>query len=311
MDRSEVTLERMRTFVRVAERGSFSAVARELSVGQATISRHVAELEQALGIVLINRTTRTLSLTPEGTRYHQDARDILNRVEEAMDGLHRAGDGLSGPIRISCTAALGVRHVARALFAFQDLHPAIAIDLNVSDVRIDLVHEAADVAIRLGRLEDSSMVRKFVGSSRRVLVASRGYLALHGSPESPDDLQHHRTIRMSNVADSGTLVLRRADQTVVSVPFGGRLLVDHGLAAREAIAHGRGIAPAHLWLIDDLIESGAVEVVLPDYTPEAVPLSMLIVPGRVRIQRVRVLVNELASFLRELPGVRVQTDRNG
>lgn len=303
MDRSDVTLERIRTFVRVAERGSFSAVARELGVGQATISRHVLELEHALGVVLINRTTRRLALTPEGERYHQDARDILNRVEEATDGLHRAGDGLSGSVRISCTSALGVRHVAKALFAFQDRYPGIAIDLNLSDVRIDLVHEAADVAIRLGPLEDSSMLRKFVGSSHRVLVASRGYLALHGSPESVDDLRNHRAIRMSNVADSGTLILRRADQTVVSMPFDGQLLVDHGLAAREAIAHGRGIAPAHIWLIDDLLESGEVEVVLPGYAPEPVPLSILIVPGRLRIQRIRVLVDELASYLRELPGV--------
>ena len=305
MDKSEVTLERMRTFVRVAERGSFSAVARELGAGQATISRHVLELEHALGVVLINRTTRRLALTPEGERYHQDARDILSRVEEAMEGLHRAGDGLSGPIRISCTAALAVRHVTKALFAFQDRHPGVAIDLNVSDVRIDLVHEAADVAIRLGPLEDSSMLRKFVGSSRRVLVASRDYLAVHGSPESPDDLRHHRTIRMSNVADSGTLVLHKADETMVSVPFSGQLLVDHGLAALEAIAHGRGIAPTHLWLIDDLLESGEIEVVLPDYAPEPVPLSILIVPGRLRIQRIRVLVDELASFPRELPGVHV------
>lgn len=305
MDKSEVTLERMRTFVRVAERSSFSAVARELGAGQATISRHVSELEHALGVVLINRTTRRLALTPEGERYHQDARDILSRVEEATDELHRAGDGLSGPIRISCTAALGIRHVAKALFGFQDRHPGIAIDLNVSDVRIDLVHEAADIAIRLGPLEDSSMLRKFVGSSRRVLVASRGYLALHGAPESPDDLLHHRTIRMSNVADSGTLVLRGSDRKVTSVPVGGQLLVDHGLAAREAIVHGRGIAPAHFWLIDDLLETGAVEVVLPGYAPEPVPLSILIVPGRLRIQRIRMLVDELASFLRELPGVHV------
>lgn len=295
----------MRSFVRVAERGNFSAVAREQGVGQATISRHVAELERALGTTLINRTTRHLTLTPEGTRYHQDARDILSRVEEAGDGVHQATESLAGSIRISCTAALAIRHVAPALFAFQDQHPNVAIDFNVSDVRIDLVQEAADIAIRLGRLEDSSMHRKFVGSSRRVLVASREYIARHGSPDSPDDLRHHRAIRMSNVADSGTLVLRGPGQSIASVPFGGQLLVDHGLAAREAVAHGRGIAPTHLWLIDDLIESGAVEVVLPGYAPEPVPLSILIVPGRLRIQRIRLLVDELTSFLRELPGIHV------
>lgn len=293
----------MRSFVRVAERGSFSAVAREQDVGQATISRHVAELEQALGTILINRTTRHLTLTPEGARYQEDASAILRLVDEASEGLHQASDALSGSVRVSCTAALGVRHVARALFAFQDRHPGVEIDLKLSDVRIDLVQEAADIAIRLGALADSSMQRKHVGASRRILVAARDYLERHGTPASPDDLRHHSTIRMSNVADSGTLVLRGPGRSTATLPFGDRLLLDHGLAAREAIAQGRGIAPAHLWLVDDLLESGVVERVLPDYAPEPVPLSILIVPGRLRIQRVRLLVDELGTFLRGLPGV--------
>lgn len=303
MDRSDVTLERMRSFVRVAERGSFSAVAREMGVGQATVSRHVAELEQALGTTLINRTTRQLSLTPEGGRYHEDARAVLRLVEEAGEGLYRASDALSGSVRVSCTAALGVRHVARALFAFQDRHPRVEIDLKLTDTRIDLVQEAADIAIRLGTLADSSMQRKHVGLSRRILVASRDYLERHGTPTSPDDLRHHRTIRMSNVADSGTLVLQGPDRSMATVPFGDRLLLDHGLAAREAIVQGRGIAPAHLWLIDDLLDIGAIVKVLPDHRLEPVPLSILAAPGRLRIQRVRLLVDSLTAFLRGLPGV--------
>ena len=303
MDRSDVTLERLRSFVRVVERGSFSAVAREEGLGQSTVSRHVAELEQALGTILINRTTRRLTLTPEGMRYLEDARVILRLVDEAGEGLHQASDALSGPVRVSCTAALGVRHVARALFAFQDQHPRVEIDLKLSDVRIDLVQEAADIAIRLGTLADSSIQRKHVGASHRILVASRDYLERHGTPASPDDLRHHRTIRMSNVADSGMLALRGPDQNTVTSPFGNQLLLDHGLAAREAIAQGRGIAPAHLWLVDDLLESGVVGRVLPDYAPEPVPLSILAVPGRLRIQRVCLLVNELVTFLRGLPGI--------
>lgn len=303
MDKSAITLERMRSFVRVAERGSFSAVAREHGVGQATITRHITELEGALGITLLSRTTRRVTLTAEGTDYLDNARTILRLVDEAADDARSAGDRLDGKIRVSCTAALGVRHVQRILFAFQDQHPNVSIDLRLSDVQIDLVREAVDIAIRLGPLADSSMQRKAIGNSQRVLVASRAYLEEHGRPQQPDDVLHHRTIRMSNIVGSETLVLHSQEGRSCSIPFDGLLLVDHGLAAREALIQGRGIAPAHIWLVDDLLQAGSMEQVLPDYTLEPVPLSILIVPGRARIKRVRSLIDTVSDALKALPGI--------
>ena len=303
MDRSNVTLERMRSFVRVVERGSLSAVAREEGVGQSTVSRHVAELEAALGASLLNRTTRRLTLTDEGRRFHAEVRTILRLVDEATDGVRNAGGGLTGTVRVSCTAALGVRHVCRALFALQDRYLGISIDLSLTDERIDLVREATDVAIRLGPLAESSLQRKAIGRSRRILVASRGYLADHGRPQHPADLSRHLAIRMSNVAGSDTLCLHGPDGATARIPVGGNLLVDHGLAAREALAQGRGIAVAHVWLVDDLLAADAIEQVLPDHAPEPVPLSILVVPGRIRIKRVRLVVDALAAALSELPGL--------
>jgi DNA-binding transcriptional LysR family regulator len=304
MDKSAVTLERMRTFVRVTERGSFSAVAREQRVGQSTVTRHLSELESALGVTLLSRTTRRVTLTAEGLRYREHASAILKLVAEAADDVREASDHLNGRIRISCTAALGVRHVTKALFAFQDRHPGIVIDLGLSDERIDLVRDAVDIAIRLGPLADSTMQRKAIGHSHRILAASRAYLEAHGRPQEPDDLLRHRAILMSNIVGSETLTLRRPDGGTATVSLDGPLLVDHGLAAREALMEGRGIASAHMWLIDDLLASGEVERVLPDYAPEPVPLSILIVPGRARIRRVRSLIDALASTLSTLPGIR-------
>lgn len=310
MDKSVVTLDRMRSFVRVADRGSLSAVAREQGVGQSTITRHVAELERALGVSLLNRTTRRVTLTEEGARYHAEARTILRLVDEATDEARSAGNDPAGKVRVSCTAALGVRHVARALFDFQDRHPNVSVDLGLSDVRIDLVREAVDIAIRLGPLADSTMQLKPVGYSGRVLVASRHYLAVHGCPETPDELIRHQAIRMSNIVGSDALTLSRSGEEPRSIPFAGRLTVDHGLAAREALIQGRGIAPAHLWLVDDLLSVGAVEQVLPDFALEPVPLSILFVPGRARIKRVRLLIDALATFLSELPGVHARPSGN-
>jgi len=302
-DRSGVTLERMRSFVRVAERGSLSAVAREQGVGQSTITRHVAELEQALGVSLLSRTTRRVTLTEEGTRYHDEARTILRLVDEATDEARHAGGEPMGKVRLSCTGALGVRHVMRGLFDLQDRYPGIAVDLSLSDERVDLVRDAVDVAVRLGPLGDSTLQRRHIGFSRRILVASRGYLAHAGRLEAPEDLGRHDAIRMGNIAGSETLPLHDASGKVKRASFSGRLVVDHGLAAREALIAGRGIAAAHLWLVDDLLASGEVEQVLPAYDVEPVPLSLLFVPARARIARVRLVIDAVAILLEEIPGI--------
>ncbi|MFD1333220.1 LysR family transcriptional regulator [Methylopila musalis] len=303
MDRSDVTLERMRSFVRVAERGSLTAVARELNVGQSSVTRHLRELEQALGVALLTRTTRRVALTEEGRRYYAHAVQILRLVEQAADEARSAGGTAAGVVRVSCTAALGVRHMSRLIFAFQDRHPEIAVDLSLTDERIDLVREGVDVAVRLGPLADSAMKLRRLGESRRILVGAPEYLAQHGRPATPDDLARLDGVRMSNVAGSDALALEGPDGAVCAVPFGGRLRVDHGLAAREAYLAGRGVGPAHLWLVDDLLADGRLERILPDHALAPTPLSLLIAPERADIARVRLLVEFLAAEASRIPGV--------
>ncbi|MGN6778137.1 LysR family transcriptional regulator [Rhizobium sp.] len=303
MDRSDVTLERIRTFVRVAERGNLSAVARELNIGQSSVTRHVRELEEALGVALLSRTTRRVTLTEEGGLYYANAIQILRLLEQATDEARSARSVSAGTVRISCTAALGVRHVSRLIFAFQDRHPDIAVDFSLTDERVDLIREGVDIALRLGPLADSSMKLRAIGQSRRVLVASPAYLASRGRPATPEELKDHEGVRMSNVAGSESLVLERAGGIRHLVPFSGHLRVDHGLAAREAFVAGRGLGPAHIWLVDDLLADGRLEAVLPDYAPPAVPLNMLIAPERTGIARVRLLVEFLAEGMLRVPGI--------
>jgi len=303
MDKSDVTFERMRTFVRVAERGSLSAVAREHGVGQSTITRHLRELEEAVGVPLLSRTTRRVTLTDEGGRYYANCIQILRLVEQAGDEARGRRGAPAGAIRLSCTAAFGVLHVSRLIFAFQDRFPDIGIDLSLTDERIDLVREGVDIALRLGPLTDSSMRLRSLGQSRRLLVAAPAYLAARGRPAVPQDLSGHEGIRMSNVAGSETLVLQGPDGECHAVPFGGRFRVDHGLAAREALAAGRGIAPAHQWLVDDLLAAGRLDAILIDYVLPRVPLSMLIVPERAGIARVRLLVDFLIEQIGGIAGI--------
>ncbi len=303
MDKSDVTLERMRTFVRVAERGNLTAVARELGTGQSTVTRHLAELETAVAAPLLSRTTRRVSLTEEGSRYYAQCVQILRLVEQAGEEIRDTRGAPAGTVRVSCTAALGVLHITRLIFAFQARYPEIHVDLSLTDERIDLVKEGADIAIRLGPLTDSTMKLHPLGESRRLLVAAPAYLAEHGRPERPEDLARHNVIRMSNVAGSETLMLTGPDGRVQTVPVAGNLRVDHGLAAREAFRAGRGIAPAHRWLVDDLLSSGELEQLLPDHTLPPTPLNMLIVPERAQIARVRLLIDELDKEVRALPGM--------
>jgi DNA-binding transcriptional LysR family regulator len=303
MDKSEVTLSHMRTFVRVAERGNLSAVARELGVGQSTITRHLRELEEALGVPLLSRTTRRVSMTDEGNRYYSNSVEILRLVEQAGEEARTTRGAPAGTIRISCTAAIGVLHVSRLIFAFQDRYTDIAVDLSLTDERIDLVRQGIDVALRMGPLNDSSMKLRALGQSRRQLVAAPAYLAARGTPAVPKDLVGHQGLRMTNIAGSDTLLLLGPGGERHTVPFGGRLRVDHGLAAREALVAGRGIGPAHLWLVGDLLAAGRLQAVLPDYSLPPVPLNLLIVPERANVARVRLLVDFLADRIGSIPGI--------
>src|SRR4029450_1280020 len=149
MDKSDVTFERMRTFVRVAERGSLSAVARELGAGQSTITRQLRELEEAVGVPLLSRTTRRVTLTDEGGRYYANSIQILRLVDQAAHEARATRGASAGTIRVSCTAAFGVLHVSRLIFAFQDRYPDVGVDLSLTDERVDLVREGVDIALRL------------------------------------------------------------------------------------------------------------------------------------------------------------------
>lgn len=303
MEQSDVTLDRMRTFMRIAERGSLTAVAREFGHGQSTITRHLHELEQALGVSLFTRTTRRVALTDEGLRYYEHCLKILCLVEHANQEMRETRQATVGTIRISCTAALGSLHISQLVFAFQDKHPGIRVEFNLTDERIDLVQEGVDIALRLGPLTDSTMKLRALGESHRVLVASPSWLATHGKPQVPEDLAGLEGIRLSRVQGSDRLVLHGPDGKRSTLPFRGRLTVDHGLAAREAFLASRGFGPAHRWLVEDCLADGQLERVLPDYELTSSPLSMLISPERASLHRVRLCVDFLAERIAKIPGI--------
>ena len=303
MDKSDITFERLRSFVRVAERGSLSAVAREFGVGQSTITRHLRELEDSLGVALLSRTTRSVSLTDEGRRYYANVMEILRLLDEANDEIRGDREASSGIIRVSCSAFFGMMHLCRLIFAFQDRYPEINVDLVLTDERLDLVRDGVDLAIQIGHLVDSEMKLKPLGEARPMMVASPEYIARHGRPLRPEDLSTHEVIRKTNVPRSNQLSFTDSVGQVHVATFEARFRVDHGLASREALIAGRGIAPVPRWLVDDLLTDGRLEVLLPDYLLPATPLNMLLVPERANVTRVRLLKDFLAENIGTIPGV--------
>lgn len=296
-------LELMRTFVRVVERGNLSAVAREAALGQATVSRHLKDLEAAVGTQLLQRTTRQLGLTEAGALYYERARTILGLLDQTHEDIRAAQALPGGVVRLSCTSAFGVLHLSRILFAFQDLHPRIRIDLGLTEERIDLVREDVDLVVRLGALGDSSLVARRLGQAQRLLVASPGYLASHGTPHSPQDLARHNGIRFLGLASSNALQFTDPAGKTGSVAFSGDFQVDQGLAIREALLAGRGLGPVHQWLVADLLAAGRLQVILPEYRLEPVPMHVLVVPGRSKLARVRLLIEFLAKEIPAVPGI--------
>lgn len=303
MNKSDVSLERMRTFVRVVERANFSQVARELGVAQPSVTRHLKELEMALGVSLLKRTTRQIAITEEGQRYYQRCLQILRLVDDAGAEVSSNSHTLKGKVKLSCTSAFGILHLCPLLYEFQDQYPEIEVEANLTDEKIDLVKEGVDFTIRLASLNDSSLKCRKLGGSERLLVASPAFLSKHSNIKKPQDLQQLEAIKMGMVIDSNNVRLISLSGEGQNVKLSGRILFDHGLAAKSALQAGRGFGVTHRWLIDDLLESGELIRLLPDYQLTVTPLSLLIAPERADIARVRCLIDFLIERIRLIPGI--------
>ncbi|MCQ9469588.1 LysR family transcriptional regulator [Pseudomonas alliivorans] len=281
----------MSCFVRTVETGSFSAAGRDLGLGQPNVSRYVAALEDHLQTRLLHRTTRKLTLTPEGERYYADARRILDSVEQSESSL-RGNVTPSGLLRVACPTALAhtfiVPHVAR----FLGRYPELSLDLQINDRYVNLVDEGAELAIRIGHLEDSAMRARPLAWFERVCVASRAYLEKRGSPSSPDDLKDHDCL-IYTLLSTGTNWRFKDSE----VPISGRLRVNSPEAIREYVNAGLGIAQGPRWLYEEGLESGNLQLVLNDYVAPPVPIQVVYLANRLLPQRAIVFMDFMADVL--------------
>lgn len=284
----------MTCFARTVETGSFSAAGRDLGLGQPNISRNVAALEDHLQTRLLHRSTRKLSLTPEGERYYAEIRRILDAVDESESGFRNNVDP-SGLLRVACPTALGHEFVLPYVATFLERYPRLTLDLQLSDRYVNLVDEGTELAIRIGQLEDSALRARRIGSYERVFVASKDYLARRGVPYHPDDLRNHDCVVYTLLTSSA--IWRFRD---VEIPVSGRLRVNSPEAVRTAVMAGLGVGHGPAWLFDEGLKSGRLKLILQGHSAPSVPVQIVYVANRLLPTRAIVFMDFIADVFSEI-----------
>ncbi len=290
------------SFVNVANKGSLSAAARHEGIAPGMVGRRLDALEARLGVKLTQRTTRRLSLTPEGSAFLEDCQRILRELEEAEGAVSARSQTASGHLRITAPAGFGRQHVAPLIPRLARQHPRLTIGLELSDRVSDLISEGFDCAIRFGEQADAALVRVKLGDARRAVVAAPAYLRQHGTPQTPAELAQHQCLSFgdSDAPQRGWPFI--VGGKAVTEKVGGRLTCNDGAVLHEWSLAGMGLAWRSLWEVGDDLAAGRLVRVLRDY--EAEPTSIYCVfPARKHLpQRTRIFIDFIKAEF-EAPGL--------
>ena len=287
-------LKTMETFVAVAMRGTLTAAAGAEGVAPAVVSRRLDALEEHLGVKLMVRTTRKVSLTFEGSAFLEDCQRILRDVGDAEAAVALGGVKARGHLRISAPAGFGRRHVAPLLLGFLEDNPEVNANLDLSDRLVDLVNENVDCAVRIGELADSSLVSVRLGEMRRLVVASPDYLARRGVPPAPTFLAEHDCL---SLGQQRGWVFREAEGSAktMTVKVGGTLECNDGAVLHDWALAGRGLAWRSLWEVGEDLRTGRLVSVLDDWAAPPVGIHAVFAQRRHLPLRVRLFVDLLKT----------------
>lgn len=283
-------------FSAVVEASSFVAAADSLGMSKAAVSRYVSELEQRLGVRLMHRTTRRLSLTPEGEVFLARCRDILSSIEasEAEISTHRLR--VSGLLKVSVPVSFGIRHLAPLWHEFLALHPQVSLDVQLADRVIDLVDEGCDLAVRIARLPDSSLISRKIASTRLVLCAAPSYLERKGNPGHPSDLTGHDLLGYSLLATGDQWHFEGPDGPV-TVKVRPRFVSNNGDSCIAACVQGAGIQLQPTFLIDQELRRGALVEILPKFRAVTLGIYAVYPTRQLVLPKVRALIEFLDARL--------------
>lgn len=285
----------MTAFVRTVETGGFSAAARQLGLTPSALSKLVTRLEDRLGARLLQRTTRRLQLTAEGEAFYARALPILKAMDEAEAEVTEAGTSPRGLLRLHCGSTFGMHQLAPAIPRFQARHPSVSLDLTISDERLDMMQEGVDLAIRIGPLDESTLVARRICNLERVICAAPAYLERHGRPRTPDDLQRHNCLWITSLP-----ALRRwpfdTDEGIRVVHVDGNVVTNNAETVLQLAVAGVGITRLSDVVVADAIRAGALVPILGDWHHvEPVPLFATYPSGRNLSPKVRAMVDFLVE----------------
>ncbi|MGA8205375.1 MAG: LysR family transcriptional regulator [Woeseiaceae bacterium] len=288
-------------FVTVVETGSFTAAADRLGVAKSAVSRRVSDLEDRLGVQLLRRTTRRLNLTDTGRAFHEHASRILADLDEAESAVLQQHGELRGTLKVALPLSFGIRHMCAPIAEFSRRHPRVEFDLDLNDRRIDLLQEGVDVAVRIGRLRDSSLIARRLFDARSVVCASQSYLDRYGVPETPEDLGRHRCLLYSNIPDPTRWVCSDRSGTRHEVRVTGALTASSGDFLLAAAIQGLGIAVEPTFNAGEAISRGELVPLLTDYEWPVSPAWAVYPPTRHLSYRVRAFIDYLADCFSGTP----------
>lgn len=289
----------MHVFVRVAETGTFSAVARERNTTQSAISKLVAALEQHLGVRLLTRSTRALALTDDGRRYFEQARRLVAEVAEVELQLRHGTHQLEGTMRIAAPVGFGLRVMMPLVKRFLADHPQVRIDLRLHDHYIDLVEQGIDMAVRIGHLSDSALIARSIGRSQGTLMASASYPA---ALSAPNDLLLHSCIVYTELSSKNVWHFSHADGREVAIAVTGALQSNSSEVVRAALLDGMGIAYAPSWMATQELAEGRVRALLPEWVIAPLPINLVWPKHRQQVARVRAFADFLGGALADSGG---------
>jgi DNA-binding transcriptional LysR family regulator len=256
-------LQEMAVFSKVVAAGSLSAAARELGLSPALVSRRLAALESRLGVRLVNRTTRSLNLTVEGSRYYDACTRVLAEIEEADAEVSAGRVEAQGALKVALPASFGHQHVAPLVPQFATRYPKVQLALSLSDRSVNVMDEGFDVAVCIADLQDSSLAARKLAPNRRVVCASPAYLAAHGMPRTPEDLAKHNCLVTSDFAASWEY--KAPDGGSAAVRVQGRYSCDNWEVLREWSLAGLGVALKSTWDVYRQLQDGSLIALLPGY----------------------------------------------
>jgi len=282
-------LASMETFVRVVETGSFSGAARQLRVGQPAVSKSVAQLEEYLGVKLLTRSTRGLTLTEAGLGYLERARRALEEAAEAELAARGAGAGLKGRLRICAAVTFARIHLIPMLPKFLAQNPELDLEVILDDRQIDLVQEGIDVALRMGKLLDSALTARRIARCKRLVLGTPAYFDRAGTPSTPSELsKHHAVVYLQG---EGSVWSFRRDSSELAVTVQSRLRVTAAEGVRSAVLADIGLTIASEWMFSPELRSGAVRAVLSEWNLPALDLWAIFPSGRATTAKARAFVD--------------------